>query len=55
MLTDPGVTASGAAGERGTMAGRRREPGRRGFDEYSEMKTIWVNLGVAKPWAPARG
>lgn len=37
------------------QSGQGRELGRRGFDEYSEMKTIWVNLGVAEPWAPARG
>jgi acyl-CoA reductase-like NAD-dependent aldehyde dehydrogenase len=37
------------------QSGQGRELGRRGFDEYSEMKTIWVNLGVADPWAPARG
>jgi len=36
------------------QSGQGRELGRRGFDEYSELKTIWVNLGVAQPWAPAR-
>jgi acyl-CoA reductase-like NAD-dependent aldehyde dehydrogenase len=37
------------------QSGQGRELGRRGFDEYSELKTIWVNLGVAEPWPPARG
>jgi acyl-CoA reductase-like NAD-dependent aldehyde dehydrogenase len=37
------------------QSGQGRELGRKGFDEYSEFKTIWVNLAPATPWAPARG
>ena len=36
------------------QSGQGRELGHRGFEEYSEYKNIYVNLGVSEPWAPAR-
>ena len=37
------------------QSGQGRELGIKGFDEYSEFKNIYVNLGVSEPWGPARG
>ncbi len=37
------------------QSGQGRELGLKGFDEYSEFKNIYVNLGVSAPWGPARG
>ena len=36
------------------QSGQGRELGHKGFEEYSEYKNIYVNLGVSEPWAPAR-
>jgi acyl-CoA reductase-like NAD-dependent aldehyde dehydrogenase len=36
------------------QSGQGRELGLKGFDEYSEFKNIYVNLGVSEPWGPAR-
>ena len=36
------------------QSGQGRELGHRGFEEYSEFKNIYVNLGVSEPWGPAR-
>jgi Aldehyde dehydrogenase family len=36
------------------QSGQGRELGHKGFDEYSEFKNIYVNLGVSPPWPPAQ-
>jgi len=36
------------------QSGQGRELGHKGFEEYSEFKNIYVNLGVSEPWGPAR-
>jgi len=36
------------------QSGQGRELGHKGFEEYSEYKNIYVNLGVSEPWGPAR-
>ena len=36
------------------QSGQGRELGYEGFDEYSEFKNIYVNLGVSPPLPPAQ-
>jgi len=36
------------------QSGQGRELGHKGFEEYSEYKNVYVNLGVSERWAPAR-
>jgi acyl-CoA reductase-like NAD-dependent aldehyde dehydrogenase len=35
------------------QSGQGRELGHKGFEEYSELKNIYVNLTVSAPWPPA--
>jgi len=51
--TREGVTEMPIGGYK--QSGQGRELGFKGFDEYSEFKNIYVNLGVSEPWGPARG
>jgi acyl-CoA reductase-like NAD-dependent aldehyde dehydrogenase len=37
------------------QSGQGRELGQKGFGEYSEYKSIYVNLSVSDPWGPAAG